>query len=328
MWSWLYQTGSWIVLIRGNDSFSVPKNALFPNISANSVSTELNVGSTGEEPAGELSEGFVFLRKCFSRKIQAFLYSVLLCQEIMLREFSLPNKSQPITWHSSLQNGLSLLAKLAGLPRRSHCPGHWVLCLGREVYALPSAWLGRENAVEGLKSLAKGSDNEAFELVGCKVCPPCCHPLLCLQAGADVPTFAIKLSAGRLLALHTQNLPQGLLGSLQGVLEHESLDMVACPPWEIKVTGADAFHNAPSPGDIWEPLGPRHTSWISLLTCVSRGHLPASLQNSWGLEQRNPLLLPLLVQTGWNLLLPLCRQSHIFVSLLCRPLSYYVELSV
>lgn len=147
--------------------------------------------------------------------------------------------------------------------------------------------------MEALKSLAKGSDNEAFELAGCKVCPPCCHPPLCIQAGADVPTFPTKLSTGRLLALHTQNLPQGLLGSLQGVLEHGCLDIMPWLPWEIKITATDAFHIAPSPGDIWVPLGQLHTTWIPLLTCVSRGHLPASPQNSWRLKQRHPSLLSL-----------------------------------
>lgn len=46
--------------------------------------------------------------------------------------------------------------------------------------------------------------------------------LLCLQADVDVLMFALKLSAGRLLALCTQSLPRGLLGSLQGMLEHRS----------------------------------------------------------------------------------------------------------
>lgn len=148
--------------------------------------------------------------------------------------------------------------------------------------------------MEALKSLAKASDNEAFELAGCKVCPPCCHPLLCLQAGADVPTLAINLSTGWPLALHTQNLPQGLLGSLQGVLEHGSLDTMPWSPWDIKVTAPDSFHSAPALGDVWVPLRLLHASWTPLLlTCVSRGHLPASPQNSWGLEQGHPLLLPL-----------------------------------
>lgn len=84
-----------------------------------------------------------------------------------------------------------------------------------------------------------------FGLAGCKVCPPCGHPPLPPQAAAEVPTPALKLSAGRPLALHTQNLPQALLGSLQGVLEHGSLDMMPWPPRESKVTAPGADRSAP-----------------------------------------------------------------------------------
>lgn len=46
--------------------------------------------------------------------------------------------------------------------------------------------------------------------------------LLCLQADVDAPMFALKLSVGRLLAVCTQNLPEVLLGSPQGMLGHGS----------------------------------------------------------------------------------------------------------
>jgi len=45
---------------------------------------------------------------------------------------------------------------------------------------------------------------------------------LCLQADVDVLMFALKLSVGRLLGVSTQNMPEVLLGGLQGVLEHGS----------------------------------------------------------------------------------------------------------
>lgn len=105
------------------------------------------------------------------------------------------------------------------------------------------------------------------------------HPAVTHLSVSRLVQMCPKLSAGRLLVLHTQNLPQGLLRGLQGVLEHGSLDMRPWPPREAKVTAADAFCSVPSPGDVWVPLGLLLTSCTPFLTCVSRGHLhhPVSL---------------------------------------------------
>lgn len=112
--------------------------------------------------------------------------------------------------------------------------------------------------------------------------------LHCLQAGVAVPMFALKLSAGRLLALCTQNMPEAMLGSPQGVLEH------ACQPehkaWAstgAQSHGTGCFLQSSCFSRGW--LGINETSPHQLETspclCLQRGALlngsAASPQNVW-----------------------------------------------
>lgn len=78
--------------------------------------------------------------------------------------------------------------------------------------------------------------------------------------------FALKLPAGRLLPLSTQNLSKELLGSLKGVLEHGSQPE---PAQEQEVMAPTPFYiAASSPKDGWVSTGPLHTSWRPVLTCT------------------------------------------------------------
>lgn len=78
--------------------------------------------------------------------------------------------------------------------------------------------------------------------------------------------FALKIPAGRLLPLSTQNLSKALLGSLKGVLEHGSQPE---PAQEHEAMAPTPFYSAASsPVDDWVSTGPLPTSWRPFLTCT------------------------------------------------------------
>lgn len=144
--------------------------------------------------------------------------------------------------------------------------------------------------------------------------PPCCHPPLCVQAGADVPTLAIKLPAS---SAHPKTAPGSAGEHPQGELERGSLDTMPWPPWEIKVTAADTFHGASTPGGIWgcwTAAGP-------LSSPVSPEGPPCITPKLMGAQAETSIAFASLgtdrVKTAATSV-----QRYILLSLFCRPLSY------